>query len=237
MKLSTPSNSSLLFLLLLTSLASARAAEPAQPLAASSPAKASAYMQNTEAPVSSMPGEAAEQRDQRMAWWREAKFGMFIHWGVFSVPAGVYHGNPAPKGSIQFSEWLMFSCRIPVVEYRQFAKQFDPVQYNAEDWVKAASDAGMKYIVITTKHHDGFAMFDSKASDWNIVQASPYGKDPLKELAQACRQHGLKLGFYYSQAQDWVNGGAVGLASMGTKAPPPWDKAQHRDMDEREISR
>ena len=232
MKLSTPSNSSLLFLLLLTSLASARAAEPAQPLAASSPAKASAYMQNTEAPVSSMPGEAAEQRDQRMAWWREAKFGMFIHWGVFSVPAGVYHGNPAPKGSIQFSEWLMFSCRIPVVEYRQFAKQFDPVQYNAEDWVKAASDAGMKYIVITTKHHDGFAMFDSKASDWNIVQASPYGKDPLKELAQACRQHGLKLGFYYSQAQDWVNGGAVGLASMGTKAPPPWDKAQHRDMDE-----
>jgi alpha-L-fucosidase len=176
--------------------------------------------------------ERKEQRDARMAWWREAKFGMFIHWGVFSVPAGVYHEHPAPKGTIQFSEWLMFSCRIPVLEYRQFAQHFNPVRYNAEDWLKAASDAGMKYIVITTKHHDGFAMFDTKASDWNIVQASPYGKDPLKELAQACRQHGIKLGFYYSQAQDWVNGGSIGLASMGTKAPPPWDKAQRRDMDE-----
>ena len=166
-----------------------------------------------------------------MGWWRDAKFGMFIHWGVFSMPAGFYHGRPAPKGTIPFSEWLMWSCRIPVQEYRQFAKKFNPIQFNAEDWVNAASDAGMKYIVITSKHHDGFAMFDSKASDWNIVQSSPYGKDPIKELALACRKHGMKLGFYYSQAQDWVNGGAVGLASMGTNAPPPWDKAMGRDMD------
>jgi alpha-L-fucosidase len=180
---------------------------------------------------SSVPGETKEARDARMGWWRDAKFGMFIHWGVFSVPAGFYHGKPAPKGSIPFSEWLMWSCRIPVREYRQFAKKFNPVQFNAEDWVNAASDAGMKYIVITSKHHDGFAMFDSKASDWNIVQSSPYGKDPIKELALACRKHGMKLGFYYSQAQDWVNGGAVGLASMGTNAPPPWDKAMGRDMD------
>ena len=191
-----------------------------------------AMLRAEDAPVSSLPSETAAQRDARMAWWREAKFGLFIHWGVFSVPAGVYQGKQAPKGSIQFSEWLMWSCRIPVQAYRKFAPQFNPVKYNAEDWVKAASDAGMKYIVITTKHHDGFAMFETKASDWNIVQATPYGKDPLKELAEACRNHGIKLGFYYSQAQDWVNGGAVGLGSMGTNAPPRWDAAMRTNMDE-----
>ena len=175
--------------------------------------------------------ETPAQRDARMAWWLEAKFGLFIHWGVFSVPAGVYQGKQAPKDSIQFSEWLMWSCRIPVQEYRNFAPQFNPVKYNEEDWVKAASDAGMKYIVITTKHHDGFAMFDTKASDWNIGQATPYGKDPIKELAEACRKHGIKLGFYYSQAQDWGTGGAVGLGSMGTNAPPRWDALMKTNMD------
>jgi alpha-L-fucosidase len=99
--------------------------------------------------------------------------------------------------------------KIPVAEYRQYARQFNPVKYNAEEWVRLAKAAGMKYIVITSKHHDGFAMFDSQASDWTITKASPFGRDPLKELAAACRKHGLKLGFYYSQAQDWVNGGSA----------------------------
>ena len=145
--------------------------------------------------------ETPAQRDARMKWWREARFGMFIHWGVYSVPAGTYKGKQV-KG---IGEWIMNRGKIPVAEYRAFAKEFNPVKYNADEWVRTAKDAGMKYIVITSKHHDGFAMFDSKACDWNIVKASPFGRDPLKELAAACRKYGLKLGFYYSQAQDWNN--------------------------------
>src|SRR5947207_4090323 len=135
--------------------------------------------------------ETKEQRDARMKWWREARFGMFIHWGVYSVPAGTYHGKRI--GSI--GEWIMNTAKIPTAEYRQFAKEFNPVKYDADAWVRTAKEAGMKYIVITSKHHDGFAMFDSKASDWNIVKASPFGRDPLKELAAACKKHGVRLGF------------------------------------------
>jgi len=166
------------------------------------------------------PEETAAQRDARMAWWREARFGMFIHWGVYSVPAGFYHDKPVAD----IGEWIMFNGKIPMAEYQQFAKQFNPVKFDADAWVKTAKDAGMKYIVITSKHHDGFAMFDTKASPWNIVQASPYGKDPLQALAAACRKQGIKLGFYYSQAQDWNNGGAA----FGKK----WDPAQEHDMDD-----
>jgi alpha-L-fucosidase len=155
-----------------------------------------------------------------MKWWREARFGMFIHWGVYSVPAGTYHGtNIAGIG-----EWIMNNGKIPVAEYREYAKQFNPTHFDADAWVKLAKQAGMKYIVITAKHHDGFAMFDSKASGWNIVQATPFGRDPLKELAAACKTNGIKLGFYYSQAQDWNNGGA---ASGGK-----WDPAQEHSMDD-----
>ncbi|MEO5684634.1 MAG: alpha-L-fucosidase [Chitinophagaceae bacterium] len=148
----------------------------------------------------------SSQHDQRMQWWREARFGMFIHWGVYAVPAGTFRGRPIDH----IGEWIMNDAKIPVAEYRQFAQQFNPVSYDPEAWVKAAKDAGMKYIVITSKHHDGFALFESKASKWNVVDASPYKKDLLKPLADACRREGIKLGFYYSQAQDWNNpGGAV----------------------------
>lgn len=164
--------------------------------------------------------ETKAQRDARMEWWREAKFGMFIHWGVYSVPAGFYHDQPV-KG---IGEWIMNHGKIPMAEYQEYAKQFDPEKFDAEKWVKIAKDAGQKYIVITSKHHDGFAMFDSKASDWNIVKATPFKRDPLKELAAACRREGIKLGFYYSQAQDWNNGGS---ASGGK-----WDPAQKHDMDD-----
>ncbi|MEP6725962.1 MAG: alpha-L-fucosidase, partial [Bacteroidota bacterium] len=144
--------------------------------------------------------------DQRMQWWREARFGMFIHWGVYAVPAGTFRGQKIDH----IGEWIMNRGKIPVVEYQQFAQQFNPMLYDPEAWVKAAKDAGMKYIVITAKHHDGFALFDSKASKWNIMDATPYKKDLLKPLADACRRQGIKLGFYYSQAQDWTNpGGAV----------------------------
>lgn len=164
--------------------------------------------------------ETKEQRDLRMGWWREAKFGMFIHWGVYSVPAGIYQGKPV--GGI--GEWIMNKGKIPMADYQAFAREFNPVKYNPESWVKAAKDAGMKYIIITSKHHDGFAMFETKASPWNIVQASPYAKDVLRPLADACRKEGIKLGFYYSQAQDWNNGGS---ASGGK-----WDKAQEHSMDD-----
>ncbi len=165
--------------------------------------------------------ETPAQRDARMKWWREARFGMFIHWGVYSVPAGFYQDKPV--GGI--GEWIMFNARIPVAEYRRFATQFNPVKYNPDAWVRLAQEAGMKYIVITSKHHDGFALFDSQASDWNVVKATPYGKDLLKPLAEACRRHGLKLGFYYSQAQDWNNPG-------GGVCGQHWDKAQDGDMGE-----
>lgn len=162
-------------------------------------------------------------RDERMKWWREARFGLFIHWGVYSKWAGVYNGHPQLKGG---AEWIMNRSKIPVAEYREQAKSFNPIHYNPDAWVKMAIDAGMKYIVITAKHHDGFALFKSNASDWNVVDATQYGKDLLKPLAKACKKYGMPLGFYYSQAQDWTNpGGAVSrkVASDGWLNP---DSAQ-----------
>jgi alpha-L-fucosidase len=144
-------------------------------------------------------------RDERMQWWREARFGMFIHWGVYAVPAGTYKGQPINR----IGEWIMNRGKIPVADYQAFAKQFNPLEYDADAWVKMAKDAGMKYIVITSKHHDGFALFGTKASTWNMVDATPYAKDLLKPLAEACKKHGIKLGFYYSQAQDWNNPGGA----------------------------
>ncbi len=144
------------------------------------------------------PQEEAEH-EARIQWWREAKFGLFIHWGLYAVPAGEWKGQPI-RG---IGEWIMNRAKIPVKEYEQLAAQFNPVKFNAEEWVQMAEDAGMKYIVITSKHHDGFAMYHSEASKYNIVDATPFKRDPMKELAQACARHGIKFGFYYSQAQDW----------------------------------
>ncbi len=164
--------------------------------------------------------ETVAQRDARMQWWRAARFGMFIHWGVYSVPAGTYHGKQIPG----IGEWIMSTAKIPMAEYQGYAKEYNPAKYNPDEWVRLAKEAGMKYIVITAKHHDGFANFDTKASNWNIVKATPYGKDVLKPLAAACRKYGVKLGFYYSQAQDWNNGGSECSGS--------WDPAQKHDMDD-----
>jgi len=172
-------------------------------------------------PADPYANETPQQRDARMKWWREARFGMFIHWGVYSVPAGTYHGKRI--GGI--GEWIMNTAKIPTAEYQAYAKEFNPVKYDADEWVRTAKEAGMKYIVITSKHHDGFAMFDSKASDWNIVKATPFRRDPLKELAAACKKYGLRLGFYYSQAQDWNNPG-------GAAAGGHWDPAQNGSMDD-----
>ena len=165
--------------------------------------------------------ETLKQKDARMEWWREARFGMFIHWGVYSVPAGIYRGKEIPG----IGEWIMNNAKIPMAGYQKYAKRFNPVKYDPDAWVKLAKEAGMKYIVITSKHHDGFALFDTQASDWNAKDATPYGKDLLKPLSEACQKHGIRLGFYYSQAQDWNHPG--GAAVNGH-----WDKAQDGDMTE-----
>jgi alpha-L-fucosidase len=142
---------------------------------------------------------APASQDAKMKWFREAKFGLFIHWGLYSIPAGEWKGQPIPG----IGEWIMNHAKIPVTEYEQLAKQFNPVKFDAEAWVQMAQDAGMKYIVITSKHHDGFAMYHSAVSKYNIYDATPFHRDPLKELAAACARHGIRFGFYYSQSQDW----------------------------------
>jgi len=157
------------------------------------------------AQATSPPTVRTLSKDERMKWWREARFGLFIHWGVYAVPAGTYNGIQIQR----IGEWIMNRGKIPVAEYQKFAKEFNPVKYDPDAWVKMAKDAGMKYIVITAKHHDGFALFKTGASKWDIVDATPYGKDLLKPLAAACKKYGIKLGFYYSQAQDWNNPGGA----------------------------
>ena len=143
--------------------------------------------------------KADPAKEARLAWFRDAKYGLFIHWGLYSIPAGEWKG----KRSLGLGEWIMFRTRVPVKEYEPLTKQFNPVKFNADEWVKLAKDAGMKYIVITSKHHDGFAMFRSQASPYNVVDATPFKRDILKELADACARQGMRLGFYYSQSQDW----------------------------------
>lgn len=190
-------------------LSGLRAGQPAAP--ATSAADAPSFY----------PGETPAQRDARLKWWRDARFGMFIHWGLYAVPAGTWQGKQIPG----IGEWIMNRGKIPVADYAKFAGQFNPVKYDADAWVRLAKEAGMKYIVITSKHHDGFALFKSAASPYNLVDATPFKRDALKELAAACQKHGVKLGFYYSQAQDWHHRG--GAASGGH-----WDPAaQAGDMD------
>ena len=181
-----------------------------------------ALAQTPDAPPSVDPhaNETKAQRDARMKWWREAKFGMFIHWGLYAVPAGRYHGQPV--GGI--GEWIMHSAHIPVGEYAAFANQFDPEQFHADQWVAVAKAAGMKYIVMTAKHHEGFAMFPTKVDDYNINAKTPFKRDPIGEMAAACKKAGIKFGVYYSQNLDWHHPG-------GGTAGPAWDPAQQGDFD------
>lgn len=144
--------------------------------------------------------------EQRIKWWREAKFGMFIHWGIYSLPGGEWKG----KKISGYAEHLMRKEKIPRSEYLQLAHQFNPVKFNAEEWVKYAKGAGMNYLIITSKHHDGFAMYDSKVSDYNVVKQTAWKHDPMADLAAACKKYGLKFGFYYSHAFDWEHPDAPG---------------------------
>jgi alpha-L-fucosidase len=179
----------------------------------------------SQTPYDPYQNETKEQKDERMAWWHEARFGMFIHWGVYAVPAGTYKGEKIPH----IGEWIMLNAKIPVDEYKAFAKKFNPVKYNPEDWAKLAKKAGMRYMVITSKHHDGFALYPSAVSDWDVVDATPYGKDLIGPLAKAARDEGLKFGLYYSQAQDWCHPGG---AKIRYEEGDFWDEKQKGDFDE-----
>lgn len=154
------------------------------------------------------PGQvsAPAARDAGVQWFRHAKFGLFIRWGLFAAPAGEWKGQVFPGPG----EWIMRDARIPAREYEQLAARFNPAEFDAEAWVKFAEDSGAKYIIVNAKDHDGFAMFQSAVSRYNIVDAAPFHRDPLKELASACAKHGMKLGFYYSQEQDWHEPDAPG---------------------------
>src|SRR5512138_1637189 len=137
--------------------------------------------------------------DNRIAWWREARFGMFVHWGVYSLPAGEWKGVPF-KG---YAEHLMRIKKVPRTEYLELAHLFNPTGFNADEWIASVKKAGMKYFIITAKHHDGFAMFDSDVSDYNIIKQTSFKRDPMMELSVACKKQDIKFGFYYSHAFDW----------------------------------
>lgn len=138
--------------------------------------------------------EPTKENLENRHWFQDAKFGLFVHWGVYSVMGG--GGNPG------VAEWFMEQKKIPIAKYEKLPAFFNPIYFDAAEWVQMAKNAGMKYITITSKHHDGFAMYDSDVSDYNIVDATPYGRDVLKMLAEECKKEGIKLFFYYSQL-DW----------------------------------
>jgi alpha-L-fucosidase len=142
------------------------------------------------------PGRIEQDKDKRMAWWREARFGLFIHWGLYAIPAGEW------KGETRHAEWILTTAQIPVKEYEKFAPRFNPVKFDPKKWVKTAKDAGMKYIVITSKHHDGFCLFDSQNTEYDVMDSTPFKRDIMKELADECRKQGLKMCWYHS-IMDW----------------------------------
>jgi alpha-L-fucosidase len=160
--------------------------------------------------------ETPSQHDARLKWFREARFGLFIHWGVYAVPAGTWNGKRTG------AEWIMNDSKISQADYRPLAKQFTAAKYDPAAWAALAKEAGVKYVVLTAKHHDGFTLYDSAYSDWNAVKASGAGRDLIQPLADAVRANGIKFGLYYSQSQDWNNPGG------GTGRTEPWDDAQKK---------
>ena len=167
--------------------------------------------------------QPSSDRGARMAWWRDARFGMFIHWGLYAVPAGEYKG----LRSKEIGEWIMSWANIPRAEYEKFAPQFNPVKFDAAQWVRIAKDAGMKYLVITSKHHDGFSMYDSAVSNYDIVDSTPFRKDPMRALADECRRQGIRFAFYYS-IMDWHH------PSQYVDAPDKHPDAGHRQTKMRD---
>ena len=155
---------------------------------------------------------------ERGQLFADGNYAMFIHWGLYSHLANRVNG----KTYYGIDEWIMHERRagIPVADYKELAQEFNPTRFNALEIAQLARDAGMKYIIITSKHHDGFAMYHSKANAFNIVDATPFKRDPMKELAQACRQVGIGFGFYYSHNQDWTFPGGSGGPKVDENGRP-----------------
>jgi alpha-L-fucosidase len=216
-------------LALLIALPAVFAAEPtATALVATPPAPAPAVFSNS-SPILFREGgaglppypvmvreETPPARAARMKWFHDARFGLFIHWGVYAVPAGTWKGKPAG------AEWIMNNAKIPITEYKPLAGQFSAAKYDPTAWAALAAEAGVKYVVLTAKHHDGFTLYDSAYSDWNAVKSSAAARDLIQPLADAVRAKGLKFGLYYSQSQDWTNLGG------GTGNKSPWDEEQKK---------
>ena len=150
---------------------------------------------------------AVAKDDSHMEWWRDARYGMFIHWGLYSIAGGEWKGKDYGKEQGGASaEWLMNSAQIHGKEYRNaLAPKFNPTDFDAKEWVSLAKESGMKYIVITSKHHDGFCLFDTDATDYNVMDATPFKRDIIKELSEECAKQDIKFGVYYSQFKDWYH--------------------------------
>ena len=171
-----------------------------------------------------------------MSWFTDARFGMFIHFGLYSIPAGEWNGQK--MGRNWYAEWIRMqhgypelnaegTYGIPRDEYDTLLGQFNPVRFNADEWIRMAKMAGMKYFLITAKHHDGFALWPTKHSDYNVVDATPFRRDILGELAAACKKHGLEFGLYYSHWQDWGHGGALPPWPIATSLQPSDEAFEH----------
>ena len=169
--------------------------------------------------------------NDNVKWFKEAKYGMFIHWGLYSLLAGEHNGEDAGV----YAEWIQSKFQIPNAEYEKLTTAFNPIYFDADKIVSFAKECGMKYLVITTKHHDGFAMYHSKVDKYNVVDATPFGRDVIAELADACKKHGIKLGFYYSQDLDWHEqhgGGYLSnhIETAGTTWDNSWDFTGEKDF-------
>lgn len=165
-------------------------------------------------------------------WFKQAGYGMMVHWGLYSLLGGEYKGRKVRN----YAEWAQSYFRIPNAEYGKLASAFNPVFFDADEWVKFAKECGMKYFVVTSKHHDGFAMFKSKADKYNVVDATPFGRDVMAELGEACYKHGLKFGLYYSQDLDWHEqhgGGYLSnhMGNSGTTWDNSWDFPDEESKD------
>ena len=165
-------------------------------------------------------------------WFKEAKYGMMAHWGLYSLLGGEYKGRRVQD----YAEWIQSYMPIPNDEYEQLAASFNPIYFNADEWIKLARSCGMKYFVMTSKHHDGFAMFHSKADRFNVVDATPFGRDVVGEIAEACYKYGLKLGLYYSQELDWHHPHGGGYDNTSDCCGVSWDNSwdfknrEHKDF-------
>ena len=165
-------------------------------------------------------------------WFKQAKYGMMLHWGLYSLLGGEYRGQHVRD----YAEWIQSYFQIPNAEYEKLAAAFNPIGFDAEEYAKIARDCGMKYIVITTKHHDGFAMYHSQCDKFNVYDATPFRRDILEELSFACRKYGLKLGIYYSQDLDWhhPHGGGYNsnhMGNSGTTWDNSWDFKGEKNFD------